>query len=118
VKIIGIEKSIQNMQTRVNNFRGNPAALYNGISQDMLAAIDSNADQSYTDKSPAKRAAKNSVNNWTHSEEKHTLNIDSKMYANYRQYGCGGLTIAKLVEVLQTDIDKMKTRFEGAFHLR
>jgi hypothetical protein len=77
-------------------------------------AISNNADPVY-DKSPAKVAALKSADNWSVSGSLHMLKILSLAYANYKQYGCAGLEIKKLVVVNPSNVAEGRQAFEEAF---
>lgn len=99
-----IEKTFQNFDDVVENRLG---ALYPHLTRDMRFAINTNADASYQG-SPAKEIALQSAQNWVHKPQHHQLDIFSTDYANYRQYGCGGLKIAILVDTTETDLQRME----------
>jgi len=114
VKITGTKEAIRHMQARSKAFKGETPSMYNGLSVEMRRAINQNSDSSYK-KSPAKTLALESTKVWNHQKIWHRLKIMSTDYANYRQYGCGGIDIRILVQVLQENKDAMKLRVFKAF---
>ena len=97
------KKISQHMMEVLENKRGN---VYPLLTQDMQEAIRRNADPCYAS-SPALTMAIESAEHWKHSEGRHLLDIYSTDYANYRQYGCGGLPITILVDVTAAEMDTM-----------
>ena len=85
----------------LDNRTGN---VYQRLTQDVQAAIERNADPSYSG-SPAKQDAIDSCYQWQHQDGFHKLDVMAPLFANYRQYGCGGIPIAILVDMTQADID-------------
>ena len=81
----------------------------------MATAICQNAASVYA-KSPARDAAIDSAQTWTHGGTLHVNQITSTDYANYKQYGCGGLKITTLVTVDESDKDNMRDHISKAFH--
>jgi hypothetical protein len=112
--IKGLEKARRDMRHRAAAFRGQRGTLYPQLSTVMKAAIRDNADKSYR-KSPAKDIAIKSADNWKHADPLHLLGIISTCYANFRQYGCGGLPIHKLVVVSDKEIKEMEQIFSKTF---
>jgi hypothetical protein len=80
--------------------------LYSQLTADVQNAIVMNADPVYS-QSPAKALALRSCSRWQHNPGNHVLNIESLDYANYKQYGCGGLAITTLVEITPAQQDIM-----------
>jgi hypothetical protein len=78
--------------------------VYQRLTQDVQAAINRNADASY-DSSPAKQEALESCHRWQHQDGLHKLDVMAPLFANYRQYGCGGIPKAILCDMTQADID-------------
>ena len=78
--------------------------VYQRLTQDVRDAIERHADSSY-DGSEAKQIALESCQNWHHYDGLHRLDVQSLLFANYRQYGCGGLDIAILCDMHESDID-------------
>jgi hypothetical protein len=108
-KITGMKEARKRMQFRSRAIRGLEPVIYYRLSLNMQKAIDENADISYT-QSPAKDMALKSALKWVRKGALHSLRIMSTLYANYRQYGCGGIPIKKLVILLPHNIDEMKQR--------
>lgn len=112
----GFTEAAKRMELRADILRGKKGLLYNPqISGDMQDAINNNADPSYRG-SPAKDIALKSAQTWQHMSNRHILRIVSLLFANYRQYGCGGVTIAALVKVLENDKKKMRRHFAQVLH--
>lgn len=112
----GFTEAAKRMETRAKVLRAQQGTLYRpDVSGIMQSAIDKNADKSYTN-SPAKKIAEKSADSWQHSLERHLLRIMSTAYANYRQYGCGGLPITILVAVSEAERQQMRQRFADVLH--
>lgn len=115
IQIKGLDEAINRMKQRSKLFQGRGGRLYKpAISNEVAQAIKANADGSY-EGSPAKSIAIKSVTNWTHESPNHVLPIMSTDYANYRQYGCGGIPIVKLVIITEADRDRIRKHFSQAF---
>lgn len=105
------EAAAKRMDLRAKLLQGRIGRVYSPeITQDMQEAIRGNADSSYGG-SPAVLMAIASANRWIHQDPYHFLNIMSTAYANYRQYGCGGLPITPLVVVTEKDRAEMRNVF-------
>jgi len=112
----GFKEAAANMKKRARNLRGQAGTLYPDLSTIMQSAIENNSDDSYTG-SPALTMAIKSAKKWIHQPLWHLLKIISTLYANYRQYGCGGIAIVILVKVLPGDRKKMEAAFQKAFRV-
>lgn len=87
----------------LENEHGN---LYPTLTRDVQEAINRNADPSYAG-SEALSIALESAQSWQHQSGRHLLDIESTLLANYRQYGCGGMPITILVDLVETDMETM-----------
>lgn len=114
MRIRGIRQAIRHMETRERTFKTGVPYIHSEVSAMMANAIRTNADPSYN-KSHVKAATAKTAKNWNVGGSVHMLKILSAAYANYRQYGCGGLEIKKLVVVTQADIERGRQAFEKAF---
>lgn len=107
IKVTGYEEAQKVIKHSADVLMGKTGRLYERQDQLIKKAIITNADKSY-DNSPAKEVALESVNQpWEHTGTRHTKNIMAPRFANYRQYGCGGLKIAELMRFTPTDIQAM-----------
>jgi len=114
--IQGIDSAIKRMRNRRSVLRGTRGKLYKpDLTEDVQEAIRQNHDASYTG-SDALNPALQSAYNWIHSTTMHRLFILSYMWANYRQYGCGGIAIAKLVTFTEYNIRQMRDRLARVLH--
>jgi uncharacterized protein YeeX (DUF496 family) len=109
------KKTIERMNKRIELLRGLNGTLYMNLSNDMEEAIVQNADPSYHG-SEAMDTAIRSAHVWNSSGRRVLSNIFAPMFANYRQYGCGGMPIAKLVEVRENNEQDMIDHISDAFH--
>jgi len=115
VRTKGFREAARKMRQRKELFTAQNPTMYRDYSLTMRKAINENADESYTN-SPAKDKALASADKWNHSATLHLMRVMTLFYANYRQYGCGGLPISKLVVVTEANRQTMKDRTSKAFH--
>ena len=107
VKTTGVDQARKFLKFQIQTLEGQRGQFYPHQSARIKAAIEGNADQSYN-QSPAKETAKQSADKWIHERHKrHRCKIMAPLFANYRQYGCGGIKIAELVRFTATDIKDM-----------
>jgi hypothetical protein len=112
----GFDTAAKRLKERAQILQGTRGTLYRpDLTDEMQQAIDRNSDSSYAS-SPAKDVAKRSANNWQHSTKIHILNILAPTFANYRQYQCGGVPLAVLVEVGGYGRQQMRERFFKVLH--
>jgi len=102
MKITGFRDAQKTLKKNAEILEGTRGQFYSHQTKILKKVIDRSADPSY-EKSPAKAMALKSTETWVHSGRQHTCNIMSTRYANYRQYGCGGIRIVKLVNITKSD---------------
>ena len=107
IKVTGYKEARKAIRHSADVLTGVKGRFYDRQDRIIKKAILTNADKSYMN-SPAKDIALESVNQpWKHQGKWHIKNIMSTNYANYRQYGCGGLKIVELVRFTPADIQEM-----------
>jgi hypothetical protein len=111
----GFKEAAARMALRADILTNRRGRLYDELSQNMQDAIRNNHDSSYNG-SKAVTVAVQSAQNWQHATKRHINNIMAPTYANYRQYGCGDLAIAILVQVTEHDNQENKKEFAKVLH--
>ena len=110
------QEAAKRMQLRVDILKAKTGRLYQPeLSDTMRNAIRNNKDSFY-EGSQAVDVAVNSTTNWHHQGDIHRLPIRSFLWANYRQYGCGGIPIAELVKVLERDKEEQRKLLGQVLH--
>ena len=106
MKVTGFKEAQRFLKNSAAVLEGTRGRFYPNQSKLIKKAIEQNADSSYQN-SPAKEMVLKSAETWEHSGKLHTNNIMSTDYANYRQYGCGGIDIALLVDITEANQQEM-----------
>ncbi len=106
IKIKGFKEAQKFLKNSAAVLAGARGQFYPKQSKIIKKAIEQNADSSYQN-SPAKEMALKSADSWEHTGKIHRNRIMSTDYANYRQYGCGGIKIAVLVEINEANQQEM-----------
>lgn len=107
LKVTGVKQAQKMFSRKADILEGRQGHFYSNQSRMIKVAIVSNMDSSYQN-SPAKLEALESANPpWSHQLGLHQKEIIAPLYANYRQYGCGGLEIHELVRFTTADIQEM-----------
>lgn len=106
IHLKGYKETREYFQKSADILAGTRGQFYQRQSAIIKTAINENYDKSYAN-SPAKEIALQSADTWTHAGRNHQNNIYSTDYANYRQYGCGGIKIAILVKFTEADSQRM-----------
>ena len=106
IKVTGIKEAQKFLKNSAAILAGTRGQFYPKQSKIIKKAIEQNADSSYQN-SPAKEIALQSADTWEHTGRKHINQIMSTDYANYRQYGCGGIKIALLIEITDANSQEM-----------
>lgn len=106
IQLKGYKEAREYFRKSADILAGTRGQFYQCQSAIIKTAINDNSDASYTN-SPAKKMALQSAGTWTHVGRAHQNNIFSTAYANYRQYGCGGIKITILVQFTAADSQRM-----------
>lgn len=106
IKTKGFKEAQKFLKDSAAILAGTRGQFYPKQSKIIKKAIEQNADPSYQN-SPAKEMAIKSADTWEHSGKTHRNRIMSTLYANYRQYGCGGLKITLLVDITESNQKEM-----------
>jgi hypothetical protein len=107
LKVTGVKQAQEMLRRKADILEGKQGRFYQNQLTIIKKAIVVNADPSYQN-SPAKLEALESVNQpWSHQGSIHQKDIMAPLFANYRQYGCGGLEIHELVRFTPADMQEM-----------
>jgi hypothetical protein len=98
IRTKGFQEARRFLKRSATILAGTQGRFYPQQTRIIKQAILANADSCYTN-SPAKEIALKSCETWRHEGRKHINDIESTDYANYKQYGCGGLEIKVLVDI-------------------
>ena len=106
IKTKGFKEASQVLKHKAAILSGLRGNFYEHQSKIIQEEIENNCDASYIN-SPAKDMAVQSAAEWMHLTRLHKNKIYSHRFANYRQYGCGGLPIALLVYISENGKRKL-----------
>lgn len=107
LKVTGDKQAQKMLSRKADILEGRQGHFYSNQSRMIKIIIVSNADPSYQN-SPAKTECLESANPpWSHELGIHQKDIMAPLFANYRQYGCGGLEIHELVRFTAANIQEM-----------